>query len=289
MNRAILRVCLFLPIAIGVLFMATTDVFPQQNARIRKPAVAGQFYTNNAGDLRNEISSYLSKAKKLPHAPAMLISPHAGYVFSGPVAAMGYGTIGKNIRTVIIIGPSHHHWFEGVSVPDVDYFETPLGNVALNKEIIAKLRKKQFVSSVPQADVPEHSVEVQIPFLQEILPSFTIVPMLTGKVEAALVADAILPFLNDTTLIVASSDFSHYLSNDQAHETDAKSVKSILEGDENGFIDACGEKPIRVIMHIAKKLSLKPQLLDERTSFDTAPQYGGPGRVVGYASIGYFK
>jgi MEMO1 family protein len=260
-----------------------------QNARTRKPAVAGQFYPGNPHELKRDIESYLSHARKLASPPQMLISPHAGYVFSGPVAAMGYGTIDKKITTVILIGPPHHALFSGISILDVDSFETPLGRVPLAAQIIKKLRESSMVQSAPQADLPEHSVEVQIPFLQTVLPSFSIVPILTGRVNPSDVADLLLPYVNATTLVVASSDFSHYLSNAQARATDDASIKAILSGDENGDIEACGELPIRVVMHMAKKLSLSPQLLDARTSFDTAPQFGSDDRVVGYASIAYVK
>jgi hypothetical protein len=273
----------------GMVFMATSTIFAGQNPRVRQPAVAGQFYPDNPSELKAEIESFLSKGKKLPAATQMLISPHAGYVFSGPVAAMGYAGIDKSITTVIIIGPSHHAWFDGVSIADVDSFATPLGNVALNAAIVAKLRQSPLVHSVPQADGPEHSVEVQIPFLQAVLPSFSIVPIVMGNVSPASVADLILPFISPTTLVVASSDFSHYHSNAEARTLDDESIRTILTGNESGVIDACGEKPIRVIMHCAKKLSLTPKLIDARTSYDTAPQYGPPDRVVGYASIVYVK
>jgi hypothetical protein len=250
--------------------------------------VAGQFYTDNPAELKKEIDSYLSKGKKLAEAPRMIISPHAGYVFSGPVAAMGYATIDKKVNTVFIIGPSHHAWFDGVSIADVDSFATPLGTVPLNLDIVKKLRKSGFVHSNPQADGPEHSVEVQIPFLQTVLPSFSIVPIVMGNVDPESVAALILPYITPTTLVVASSYFSHYLSNSEARSIDDRSIHSILSGTIEDTIEACGKSPIRVVMSLAKKLSLVPQLLDARTSYDTAPQYG-PGRVVGYASIAYVK
>jgi MEMO1 family protein len=285
------RLCLpvSLTLAIGVLIMGTPFTSAGQSPRVRPPAVAGQFYPDNPAELKAEIESYLAKGKKLPVAPAMLISPHAGYVFSGPVAAMGYAAIDKKINTVFIIGPSHHDWFEGVSIADVDSFATPLGRVALNAAIVAKLRQNSAVHSNPRADGPEHSVEVQIPFLQTVLPSFSIVPIVMGNIDPVAVADLILPFITATTLVVASSDFSHYQSNAVARKLDDQSIQTILSGNETGSIDACGEKPIRVIMHCAKKLSLAPQLLDARTSYDTAPQYGPGDRVVGYASIAYVK
>jgi hypothetical protein len=239
--------------------------------------------------LKRDIGSYLSKGKKLPSPPVMLISPHAGYVFSGPVAGIGYAAVDKKVTTVFLLGPSHHAVFNGVSIADVDSFETPLGSIPLNAAIVKKLRGNPLVSSVPEADIPEHSVEVQLPFLQTVLGHFSIVPILTGRVDLPSVADMILPYINETTLVVASSDFSHYQSNAKARQLDDASIKTILSGEESGDIDACGEQPIRVVMHLAKKLSLSPVLLDARTSYDTAPQYGPPNRVVGYASIVYVK
>jgi hypothetical protein len=282
-------VCIML--TIGALIMGTPDSFAGQNPpKVRQPAVAGQFYPDNPAELKGEIESYLAKGKKLPMAPSMLISPHAGYVFSGPVAAMGYATLDKKVvNTVFIIGPSHHAWFDGVSIADVDSFATPLGSVALNAGIVAKLRKSSIVHSNPMADGPEHSVEVQIPFLQVVLPSCTIIPIVMGNVDPASVADLLLPFITATTLVIASSDFSHFLSNKEARSIDDISIKNILAGRVSDTIEACGKSPIRVAMLLAKKLSLTPQLLDARTSYDTAPQYGPPDRVVGYASIVYVK
>jgi len=269
--------------------MLNQDLFSQEIKKIRQPAVSGQFYSDNPEELKQEITSYLSKAKKINANPQILISPHAGFVFSGPVAAMGYANVNKNIKTVIIIGPSHHAYFEGVSIADFDAYMTPLGIVPIEKSIVDKLRKNPIVCSNLNADVPEHSLEVQLPFLQIVLNSFSIVPIVIGKVEPSLVADMLIPFVNEKTLVVASSDFSHYHSNKEARKLDDQSIKTILSGDTKGFLDACGEQPIRIVMHIAKKLSLTPVVLDARTSYDTAPQYGGSNRVVGYVSVAYIK
>jgi hypothetical protein len=257
--------------------------------RIRKPAVAGSFYSDNPTELRQTIESYLGQAKKIETSPALLISPHAGYVFSGPVAATGYAAVDKNITTVIIIGPSHHARFEGVSIADVDMFETPLGLVPLSGDIISKLRTNPIVNSVPRADAPEHSVEVQIPFLQVALGDFSIVPILTGNVDLSVVAEMLLPYVNSSTLVVASSDFSHYHARNEARRLDDISINTILSDNDSGDLDACGEQPIKVVMRLARKLALSPLLLDARSSFDTAPQYGSGGGVVGYASIAFIK
>ena len=255
---------------------------------VRRPAVAGQFYTDNPAELKKEVEGYLAKGpKNKPHS-RMLISPHAGFVFSGPVAGMGYATIDRNITTVIVIGPSHHEWFEGIAISDADFYATPLGNVPLAKDLIGQLRKSPLVHIVPQADAPEHCLEVQLPFLQTVLPSFSIVPIITGQVDPEAVARLLHPYLGAATLVVASSDLSHYKSSKEAKTIDAKTIRTVLSGNPSGFLDACGETAIRIVMRLAQKSGLSPELLDARNSNETAPQYGMENRVVGYASIGYF-
>lgn len=274
-------------IVLGGLFMALSNGNSIAGDVVRQPAVAGQFYTDNPAELKKEVDGYIAKGpKNMPNA-RMLISPHAGYVFSGPVAGKGYATIDKNVTTVIVIGPSHHEWFGGVSVSDADYYATPLGKVPLAKDIISQLRKNPLVHFVPQEDGPEHCLEVQLPFLQVALPSFSIVPIITGNVEPEAVAQMISPFINATTLIVASSDLSHYHPSKEAKAIDARTIQTILSGSADGFLDACGETAIRIVMRLAAKSGLSPELLDARNSFETARQM--EERVVGYASVGYFR
>jgi AmmeMemoRadiSam system protein B len=283
---------------LGVVIMGTSSCRAEQGAKdsgakvaIRPMAVAGQFYPSNADHLRADIEEYLAATKdaRLPAHPRMLISPHAGYVFSGPVAAYGYAALDKNISTVIVIGPSHHEYFSGVSISSADYYATPLGTVALNKALIATLRKNRIVTENLDADLPEHSIEVELPFLQVVLPSFTIVPIITGEVDPTVLAEMLLPLIDDKTLVVASSDLSHYHPSDDAKAIDARTIATVMSGDYRGFLDACGERPIRVMMVLAKKLGLSPVELNRRNSYETAPQYGGPERVVGYASVAYVK
>jgi AmmeMemoRadiSam system protein B len=274
--------------AIGVMCMLSLNSNAADGA-VRQPAVAGQFYPDRTDSLKSEVGLFMANGPKTPSYPVMLISPHAGYVFSGPVAGKGYATISKNIKTVIIIGPSHHEWFSGLCITDFDYYQTPLGNVPLEQIIISKLRKSPLVHVIHPADDSEHSIEVQMPFLQEKLSSFSIVPIVTGKVDPMEAADLICPLINETTLIVASSDLSHYHSSSEAKAIDAKTIATILSGNADGFIDACGETAIRIVMRCAAKLNLSPELLDARNSFETAPQYGSSDRVVGYASIVYLK
>jgi MEMO1 family protein len=276
-------------ILIGGLIMT----FLQGNAfageSIREPAVAGQFYSDNPSKLRKEVEGYIAAAPKSPLTTRLLISPHAGFVFSGPVAGKGYAVIDKSVTTVIVVGPSHHEWFSGVSISSADYYETPLGKVPLAKEIITQLRKSPLVHFSEAADAPEHSLEVQLPFLQIALPKFSLVPVITSNVAAKDVADLLLPVITPTTLVVASSDLSHYHGSGEAKEIDRKTIQTVLSGNSDGFLDACGENPIRIVMKIAAKLGLSPQLLDARNSYETAPMYGSEDRVVGYASIIFVK
>ncbi len=256
---------------------------------VRKPAVAGQFYEANPTRLRSEIESHLAAGKKLDSHPPIVISPHAGYVFSAPVAGIGFATVDRNATKVILIGPSHQKYFEGVSMPEVDAYETPLGQVPLAKKDIKKLRSSKLVHAYRDAHAREHCLEVQLPFLQVLLSEFEIVPIITGKVDPAAVAELVFPLIDGKTLVVISSDFSHYHPHEEAKTIDKISVETILKSDMSGPIDACGELPIRVAMNLAKKMGLSPKLLDARNSYETCPQYGSDDRVVGYASIVYLK
>jgi len=258
---------------------------------IRKAAVQGRFYPSSSIQLRKDIEGYLS-AQSVQNASALpavnvLIAPHAGYVFSGAVAACGYSRVSKNIKTVFIIGPPHYQWFDGVHISAADYFETPLGKIELNKKIIEQLKDNPLCNTVPGADEKEHCLEVQLPFLQVLFNNITIIPVLTGKVDSDVFAGMLLPFIDETVLVVASSDLSHFFNQEKARAVDDESISTIMAGCIDGFIDGCGETAIRIVMGLAQRLGLSPQLLDARTSYQTAPQYGDSDRVVGYASIVY--
>jgi len=269
--------------------MAPLHVHAGQNERVRQPAVAGQFYPDDPTELKRDIESYLSKAKKPASPSRVLISPHAGYIFSGPVAGFGYAALDKSIKTVIILGPPHHVYVRGIASAGADWFQTPLGRVAVDTARVNKLLSAKLAYEDPNAHEPEHSIEVQVPFLQVVLSSFKIVPLLVNDIDPQKAADAIFPLIDESTAVIASSDLSHYHSSPEAKAIDKKTVDAILSGDDKGDIDACGKMPIRVVMRLAKMLSLSPVLLDARNSYDTAPQYGPPDRVVGYASIAYVK
>lgn len=252
---------------------------------VRKPAVAGQFYPGSRDALKKAVEQYLAGGQQLPVAPRVMVSPHAGYEFSGPVAGKGFSALDKNVTTVILLGPPHRVPVQGIAVPGVSFFETPLGKVPLDRERIQKLLKSDRVHVDDNAHAPEHSLEVQIPFLQVRLSSFTIVPLLVNDIDPETAAGLLFPLIDERTAIVASSDFSHYHAQEEARKLDDGSIETIRSGIVGGPIDACGELPIRVVMALAKKMGLAPRLLDARTSYDTAPQYGKDRGVVGYASI----
>lgn len=269
--------------------MATTHVEKSDAADIRPAAVAGKFYTSNPAALRKEILSYCSHKPSVEGTVRMLISPHAGYVFSGPVAGMGYSLLNKSISRVILIGPSHYEHINGISLTDKSVYQTPLGDISVDNALVNELRISPVVHMSKNAELPEHSLEVQLPFLQVQLENFKIIPILTGKTDPDAVAALLLPHIDKNTLVVASSDLSHYYPQTDARELDNKSIATIISGENKGFIDGCGETPIRIVMALAKKLNLSPVKLDARTSWETAPDYGEKNRVVGYASIAFVE
>jgi MEMO1 family protein len=273
----------------GVITMFGLNSNPLSQESVRKPAVAGQFYPGNADQLKQQIEKYCEGGLAAGLSSRFLICPHAGYVFSGPVAGKGYATLDKSVKTVILIGPSHHAWFEGLAVPKEMAFGTPLGNVPIDQDKMKKLFANPNVHINSEAHDPEHSVEVQVPFLQVMLKNFSIVPILTGNITQEKAAEIIFPLIDDHTAVIASSDLSHYKAQDAARKIDDKTIATVMSGTPAGFLDACGEMPIRIIMIIAHKMGLSPKLLDARTSYDTYPQYGSDDRVVGYASIVFVK
>jgi hypothetical protein len=259
--------------------------------KVRKAAVAGQFYPSSPKILRDDADSYLAAERTGEPARTanVLIVPHAGYIFSAPVAAKAYARIRRDTKTVFLIGPSHHKWFDGVHITDADCYETPLGRVEINQDIANRLAEHPLALKAHGSDDREHSLEVHLPFLQALLEDFTIVPVLTGKVNAKAAAEMLLPFIGDTAVVLASSDLSHFLKQEQAREADDLTISTILSGDADGFMDSCGETAMRIAMHIAASKGLTAELLDARTSYETAPQHCDPNRVVGYAAIAFVK
>jgi len=262
---------------------------------IRNAVVAGQFYPARARELRSDVEGYIKVAPvpaDAPHAVCRgLIVPHAGYVYSGPVAGAGYACLaglgGSEHITVVILAPSHHVWFRGAALPEADVFRTPLGDISVSDAVQVLARGPSVLTS-GQAHALEHAVEVQLPFLQVALRDFSIIPLVLGEVDTAALAHELMALHLPHMLVVASSDLSHYAPYDVAVEHDRTTIGHILneEGDKLGGDDACGFVPIRTILAMARASGWKSRLLDYRNSGDTA---GDKSAVVGYASIGFWE
>ena len=285
---------------------------PDRPRHVRLPAVAGLFYPREPRQLKRALARFLDAAptRDATHLRA-LIAPHAGYDYSGPVAASGYKLLaGREYRTVIVLAASHYADFEGVSVPVTDAYQTPLGTVPVSPLARELAKEKPFVLEpcchvqrpqwshlapnpvpAPGEDTPEtweHSVEVQVPFLQRTLKNFALLPVMFGDADPAVVAQRLAPLVDEHTLVVTSTDLSHYHDYDEARARDLRCVKAICDLDFQGLTpqDACGRLPVLALMHLAKLKGWKPELLDYRNSGDTA---GDKRRVVGYAAIAFFE
>jgi AmmeMemoRadiSam system protein B/AmmeMemoRadiSam system protein A len=254
---------------------------------IRPPAVAGQFYPNDPEELRKMVRTLLRDASGLDIHGIIrgLVSPHAGYIFSGIVAAAGYRQIDPSTRTVILLGPSHRFPLKGPSIPSVTAYRTPLGDVPLAQPAF-KLRKLPIFESITEAHKMEHSLEVQLPFLQVMLKAFEIVPILVNSADPKALAAAIAPYIDNNTLIVASSDLSHYYPYERAVSLDRICTSAITNAEFSRMplCEACGKQAVMTLMHIAENKNWDAKLIDYKNSGDTA---GDKDHVVGYASIAF--
>lgn len=258
---------------------------------IRPATQAGRFYPAHPAVLRRDIEEFLNHA----HPPAglspkALIAPHAGYVYSGPIAASAYATWipdRDRIHQVILLGPSHWADFSGLAAPSAPAFSTPLGTVPVATDTLDRCLDLPEVVPLDDAHRPEHALEVQIPFLQVVLANFTLVPLLVGKATTDTVATVLDHLWNgDSTRIAISSDLSHYLDYPAARQRDAATADRILQLDADALSshDACGYRAIRGLLRLAAQHHLTPRLLDLRNSGDTA---GGRDRVVGYGAFAF--
>ena len=254
---------------------------------IRNPAVAGMFYPDNAVELRATIQTFLDQVEPQPGpAPKALIAPHAGYVYSGPVAASAYARLRRyreRYTRVILLGPCHRVASRNLVLSGADVFRTPLGDVPLDKAVIAALDTPD-VSIFEAAHQFEHSLEVHLPFLQIMLGKFTLVPLVIGEAAPETVAEILNTLWGGKeTLIVISSDLTHYLPYDEARARDRLTCAAIerLDADRINQQDACGATPIRGLLIEAKRRAMEITTLDLRNSGDTA---GGKDQVVGYGA-----
>ena len=254
---------------------------------IRQPAVAGMFYPESASTLNSFLTEMLNDSQVRDLSPKVLIVPHAGYIYSGPVAASAYRLlegIKDTVRRVILLGPAHQVSLEGMALPDCDAFSTPLGDIPLDTPAMDSLL--QF-SQVQKSDAPhamEHSLEVQCPFLQMCLSDFKLIPVVVGDTTPIAVAE-VLDYLwgGEETLIIISSDLSHFHNYEEATYRDNLTVKAIeqLSSNLTGG-QACGCHPLNGMMKVAQRRGMEVITLDVRNSGDTA---GDKDRVVGYGSF----
>lgn len=279
--------------------------------RVRAPAVAGLFYPGDAAVLSKTIDGLLARAPDhyIPRLKG-LVCPHAGYEYSGQTAAIGYKLLaGRDVQTVVVMGPSHYALFQGACIANADAYQTPLGLVPISEKAKGLASVAPFVlepqclvqrpgwwrqspKSAPETgqDTPEtweHSVEVQVPFLQRVLKNFQIVPVVVGEADPAQVAKALAEKIDDKTIIVASSDLSHYHTYQAAKGLDDQCVKAIrdLDIDAMAAQEACGKSPIMALLHVARQKGWKAQVLDYRNSGDVT---GEKDRVVGYTAVAFY-
>jgi len=255
---------------------------------VRRPAVAGSFYPADPGQLETGLRRYLAESEPidLDFALRILIVPHAGYIYSGPVAATGYRVLNgvTELRRAVMLGPSHYERFPGLALPGVDAMATPLGDVTIDSDAVGEIAADPIVIDSATAHQREHSLEVQLPFLQIVAPDVPIVPLLTGDVDAAEVADVVEALLDDDMVLLVSSDLSHYHSAAVARGLDAATAASIerRKPEELNRESACGRTGVQAALHIARRRGWKVQTLDLRNSSDTA---GPADRVVGYGTF----
>lgn len=262
-----------------------------QFSRVRPAAVAGRFYPSHPLELRRLITSLLQNCPQTSGPPPKaLIAPHAGYIYSGPIAASAYAqwaSARDSTSRVLLLGPSHFVGFRGLAASSADAFATPLGLVPVDVDAAQRACSLSQVRVLDEAHTMEHALEVQLPFLQIVLGEFKLVPLVVGEADAEEIAKVLELFWNEPqTRFVISSDLSHYLTSEEAHGLDRKTAAAIeaLDADGLGEEQACGRLPIRGLLRAASRAGLAAKTLDLRNSGDTA---GPKDRVVGYGAFGF--
>jgi len=260
----------------------------------RAPAVAGMFYPSDPQELKQQVLSLLAQAKasadpsQESHLLRALIVPHAGYIYSGLSAAFAYNLLNQDYKRVILLGPGHRVAVDGMAVPDVSSFASPLGEVPLDEDEIDELVRENLVISSNRAHEQEHCLEVQLPFLQTSIESFKLIPIVVGQCRIESIAQLLSRYINNADdLIVISTDLSHFLEYSQAQQQDQNTRDKIMayEYERFGTNDACGRIPMAGMLQLAKDSGLSIKQLDMRNSGDTA---GDKQSVVGYGAWGLY-
>jgi len=259
----------------------------RHSGEVRPSAVAGSFYPGKAGELRAYVERSLSQAKAASLSDlAGLIAPHAGYMYSGGVAANSFASIAPSAKTfarVLLIGPPHYVPVHGIAAPSSQAFATPLGEIPVDGAAISSLQESGLVVIDDEPHAPEHSLEVELPFLQAVLENFTIVPLLVGSVRPEQVADIIDAVIDERTLLVVSTDLSHYLDDATARRRDQATAQAIesLDFGRLGRQDACGFSALNGALCAARKGNWKIERLALSNSSATSGDFGS---VVGYGA-----
>lgn len=261
------------------------------SGKVRKPAVAGMFYPADPNELRQTVRGFLDRTDPNSFgSPKALIVPHAGYIYSGAIAASAYACVQpEEITRVVLIGPSHRVFLYGMVAPESLVWETPVGDVMIDFEAKDRVSSFPQVSFSEKAHAEEHSLEVQLPFLKEILNAFRLTPLVVGDASPEEVS-AVLGALwgGPETLIVISSDLCHYKTYEEANEKDRITAQAIMDLNVRRLDsdNACGFTSIAGLVHIARQKGLRAELLDLRNSGDTA---GPKDQVVGYGAFAFYE
>jgi AmmeMemoRadiSam system protein B len=256
--------------------------------RVRPPAVAGRFYPADADELRDLVDRLLGgvRARPRPVLPAALVAPHAGYRYSGAVAATAYAQLPAAVPRVVLLGPAHRWPLDGMAVPAVDALATPLGTVAVDDDARTAATAVPGVAVDDRPHDGEHSLETQLPFLQRVLgPEIAVLPVLVGRTEPGSVSALLTALLGvDGALAVVSTDLSHHLDERSAHARDRRTAEAVLARDAGALRpdDACGHHPLRGLLHHAAERRWTVDLLGLATSADSG---AGRDRVVGYGAF----
>ena len=280
-----------LALMLALLLCSTADAEP-----VRQPVRAGSFYPSEPRELRNLIDRLAQNARSaqqdLPDRRSLraLILPHAGYPYSGPTAAHAARVLSENqFKTVLLMGPDHFVGFRSAAVPAVQAFQTPFGRIELHPAAADLLKQPELFAPLPPADDREHSLEVVLPFLQAFLKAFQLIPVVVGRADVDRLCAALLPWVDRETLVVVSSDLSHFLPYAEAQAKDRRTIDALLARDRRALAQdansACGAHPLAVLLAMADRFGWRPVLLNYLNSGDTA---GDRTRVVGYAAIAFF-
>ncbi len=258
---------------------------------VKPPVVAGFFYPGSEHELRDTVRGLMHDAQTQgDDRPRALIAPHAGYQYSGPIAASAYATLepwADRIHRVVVLAPSHRVPFRGIATSSADIFRTPLGDITVDRVAVERLEGMPGVQLLDAAFAEEHALEVQLPFLQGVLPDFTLVPLIVGDADSDDVSAVIEALGAEDTLVIVSSDLSHYHDYRSCRQRDRETTQRIegLQAAQIGPHDACGAYPIRGLLKTAQRHGWRVRTLDLRNSGDTA---GDKSRVVGYGAYEFY-